>query len=275
MLRFAISLIFLTITASAQAADDMDALCRPGEKIVLAAEDGFFPYTGLYDGELRGFSLDIVAAAYDAVGCGLELVVMPYNRCIREVQTGRQSGCFNTTNSAENVQKYLFHGEPLFRGRILVYGPPGFEGPLTEETFRKSTFSVVRGYTYTDEFDNNPKITKIEVETDFQTLALVARGRADFAVVYEKVAQFHIGNNGDQITPTPVPVADLVDFDLFVSFTKTDVEQSVFKAHALDVGLTRIRENGVYAGIETAWENWLKVGVGEGKPAPHWMRNSS
>lgn len=275
LVRIAIAFILFVTCGTAFAAEDPVSECRPGEKLVLAAEDGFFPYTGSYDGELRGFSLDIVTAAYDAVGCAVELVQMPYSRCLREVQAGRLSGCFNTTNSPENLQKYLFHREPLFRGRILVYGSKERRAAFSPQDFQTSTFSVVRGYTYTDAFDNDPGIRKIEVESDLQTLALVARGRADFAVVYEKVARFHIGNNAEQISPAPVPVAKLVDFDLFVSFSKASVERSVWLAHLLDTGLLRIRGNGVYATIESAWDNWLETGVRRGEPAPRWSSNHS
>lgn len=275
LVRIAIALVLLMSTASAFGADDVLPRCSPDEKVVLAAEDGFFPYTGVYEEELRGFSLDIVSAAFEAVGCELGLVRMPYSRCLREVQSGRMQGCFNTTDSGENLQKYLFHKEPLFRGRIMVYAPPSFQGIFTEEEFEKATFSVVRGYTYTDAFDKNPRIRKIEGETDLQTLALVSRGRADFAVVYEKVAQFHIGNNADRISPAPRPVAKLVDFDLFVSFSKADVTRSVWLARALDIGLEKIRGNGVYAAIEASWEEWLNAGVAAGRPAPHWVGGSS
>lgn len=275
MLRLAFFTLALVFSSSAVAADVDQPVCRPDETVVLAAEDGFFPYTGLFEGDLRGFSFDIVSAAYDAVGCHVEIVHMPYSRCIREIQAGRHDGCFNTTNSTENKLKYFFHEKPLFRGRILVYGASSFDGPFITDAFATATFSVVRGYTYTDEFDNNTAIKKIEVESDLQTLALVARGRADFAVVYEKVAQFHIGNNSNRISPAPKPVAGLADFDLFVSFSKAFVERSVFLAHALDIGLDRIRGNGVYGRIESAWDAWLKVGIREGKPAPHWTANSS
>ncbi len=275
LVRIAIVVFLFLSTASAFGADDVSPRCSPDEKVVLAAEDGFFPYTGVYQEELRGFSLDIVSAAFEAVGCQLELVQMPYSRCLREVQSGRMNGCFNTTDSGENLQKYMFHKQPLFRGRILVYGPPSFQGTFTEKEFEKATFSVVRGYTYTDAFDNNPRIRKIEVETDLQTLALVSRGRADFAVVYEKVAQFHIGNNADKISPAPRPVSELVDFDLFVCFSKADAARSVWLARALDVGLAKIRGNGVYEAIEATWEEWLNSGVGAGRPAPHWIGGSS
>lgn len=269
MIRFLIAGLVLFTLTETQSAAARDA-CPLEEDLVIAAEDAFFPYTGLYEGELRGFSLDIVAAAYSAVGCDVSFVKTPYNRCIREVEAGRQIGCFNTTNSQENRKRFIFHEEPLFRGRIQIYAHPDHSGAFTAADFQTGRFAVVRGYTYTDEFDSNPKIYKIEVESDLQTLALVARGRADFAVVYEKVAQYQIGKNSRRIDPAPVPVFELVEFDLFISFSKHFPERSTALAQLLDEGLRTIRADGTYAAIEGNWDLWLRDGVRENRPPPHW-----
>ena len=246
--------------------------CPVHQPLSIAAEDGFFPYTGLYNGALRGFSLDIAAAAFDAVGCAVRFIQMPYSRCIREVQSGRHLGCFNTTDSEENKKKYIFHDTPLFRGRIMIYAHPSTakSGPFSEEAFHTATFSVVRGYTYTDAFDNDPNIRKIQVETDLQTLALVARERADYALVYEKVAQFNIATYERRINPPPTPVHELVSFDLFISFTRINPDYSRKVAKLLDRGLRTIRDNGVYGAIETGWLGWLKSGVALKQAPPHW-----
>lgn len=236
----------------------------------IAAEDGFFPYTGLFDGELRGFSLDIVAAAFDAAGCRVRFEAMPYARCVRDVEVGRVIGCFNTTNSAANQSKFVFHEEPLFRGKIVVYGHPGRGGTFAESDFETGTFSVVRGYTYTDAFDRSATIRKIAVESDLQTLALVSRGRADFAVVYEKVAQFQIARHRNRIDPAPVPVHSLVEFDLFISFSRMQFARAKALARELDKGLRTIRENGTYEEIETAWDEWLILGAPALEPPPLW-----
>ena len=258
----------IVLPADSGAATDV---CRNGESITIAAEDGFFPYTGVYQGDLRGFSLDIVTAAFDAVGCRVDFAVMPYNRCTRAVQAGRQRGCFNTTGSADNRERYIFHDQPLFRGRIQIFSHPELARGFLPEDFHTKKFSVVRGYTYTDSFDSDKAINKVAVESDLQTLAMVARKRADFAVVYEKVAQYHISKNADMIDPAPLPVHNLVEFDLFVSFTRVDPAGSKALAAALDEGLQRIHDNGTYILIETSWEVWLADGVRKGRPVPQWI----
>lgn len=266
----AVALFFSAFHSGAVAQSDGDHLCGDAPAFTLAAEDGFFPYTGMFEGKLRGFSLDIVSAAFSSVGCDVNFVAMPYARCIRDVQAGRQIGCFNTTNSADNQEKFIFHFQPLFRGKILIYAHPDWAGPFTEEAFEAHSFSVVRGYTYTDAFDRNPAIRKIAVESDVQTLAMVARHRADFAVVYEKVAQFQIGWNRERIKPSPVPVHKLVEYDLFVSFSRISGHLSVKLARALDAGLEKIRNNGTYARIDAAWNAWLSDGVQSDESPPKW-----
>jgi polar amino acid transport system substrate-binding protein len=237
----------------------------------IGAEDGFFPYTGIFEGELRGFSLDVVAAAFDAAGCKVRFKAMPYARCLRDVERGRLLGCFNTTNSDVNQQKFVFHEEPLFRGKILIYAHPERHQAFTEDDFLTGVFSVVRGYTYTDSFDLNAAIGKIAVESDLQTLALVARKRADFAVVYEKVAQFQIVRNKLRIDPAPVPVHSLTEFDLFISFSRAQFAQSKALARELDRGLKEIRANGTYAAIEISWDEWLEHGAASQESPPHWQ----
>jgi polar amino acid transport system substrate-binding protein len=249
--------------------------CPVEDDIVIAAEDAFFPYSGLYKGELRGFAVDIVSAALGAVDCSVTFDVMPYKRCLQEVTQGRQLGCFDTTGSDENRRNFIFHGTPLFYGKILVFTHPDNQADFRPEFFRQKSFSVVRGYTYTDEFDADPGINKIEVDSDLQTLALAARKRSDYAVVYEKVAAFHTSNSPEIISPAPKPVFELVRFDLYVSFSKKLPERSMAVANLLDRGLETIQTNGTYAAIERAWNEWLTSGLKGGKPAPVWVASKS
>ncbi|MCK7614770.1 substrate-binding periplasmic protein [Roseibium sediminicola] len=244
--------------------------CPISDDIVITAEDAFFPYSGLYEGELRGFAVDIVSAAFEEAHCSVSFNIMPYNRCMREVAQGRQLGCFDTTGSEENRRNYIFHEVPLFYGKILIFAHPDNTEAFRPSFFFEKTYSVVRGYTYTDAFDADPAISKIEVDSDLQTLALAAKGRSDYAVVYEKVAAFHISNSPELISPEPVPVEELVRFDLYVSFSKMTPKRSEAVAGILDQGLETIRANGTYAEIERVWDDWLTRGLKNGQPAPFW-----
>jgi polar amino acid transport system substrate-binding protein len=245
--------------------------CPVDEPIAIAAEDAFFPYSGLYENHLRGFAVDVVSASFAAVNCKVAFNTMPYNRCMREVAAGRQLGCFDTTGSRANRRNYIFHEMPLFFGKIMIYRHPDAPASFSADIFKSRTFSVVRGYTYTDAFDADPEISKIEVDSDLQTLALVARRRADYAVVYEKVAEFHMSNSAELISPQPVYVDELVRFGLFISFTRKNPGKSQEIAAMLDNGLKAIHASGTYADIERTWDNWLTIGLRRGEAPPHWQ----
>jgi polar amino acid transport system substrate-binding protein len=269
MTKFCSAMVILLLFVPLIAKAETD--CAALAPVEIGAEDGFFPYTGLYQGRLGGVSLDIVRAAFHASGCQVKFQVMPYNRCMREVEKGRIVGCFNTTNAPENKRRYIIHKEPLVSGRISVFGHPDGDRTFDKARFRRSSFAVVRGYTYTDEFDLDRSISKIEVETDQQTLALVSRGRADYAVVYDKVALFHLRSGDPTITPAPVRLATLVETDLFISFTRRDTLRSQRLADVLDEGLRKIRENGIYSGIEKRWSRWLSGTGGADELFPYWQ----
>lgn len=247
------------------------AKCDAGERIEIAAEDAFFPYSGKYEGQQRGYGFDIVRAAYAAVGCELVLKSVSYNRCMFEVKTSRLLGCFNTTNSEENKRKYLLHKTPLFFGKILVYANQKTKQSFSKEAYDTARFAVVQGYTYSDAFDQRKNINKVEVESDLQTLALVAAGRADYALVYEKVALFQMAGHQDLIKEKLQPVDVHATYGLFVSFSRGMGAKSQRAADLLDQGLSNITISGTYQSIEANWLNWLKNGLAKGDPAPYWQ----
>nr|WP_240969550.1 transporter substrate-binding domain-containing protein [Sneathiella limimaris] len=242
--------------------------CTEGETITLAAEDSFFPYSGLHNGKQRGFSFDIVRAAYAAVGCQLNLLYVPYNRCMEKVENGTFLGCFNTTNSYENSRKYILHNKPLLYGKILIYARKGHPKEFDQSSYHNARFAVVRGYTYTDEFDQDEKIKKVFVDSDLQTLAMVARGRADYALVYEKVAKYQMADHRELIKQLPEPVSLHATYGLYVSFSRALGEKAERAAKLLDTGLSHITVNGTYEDIEKAWTRWLDTGLADGDQPP-------
>jgi hypothetical protein len=63
----------------------------------------------------------------------------------------------------------------------------------------------------------------------------------------------------------------LVETDLFISFTRRDTLRSQRLADVLDEGLRKIRENGIYSGIEKRWSRWLSGTGGADELFPYWQ----
>ena len=90
-----------------------------GERIRIGAEDDWSPYSSVAQGRPVGFAVDLVRAAWAASGVDVELVPLPYARCMKEVDRGLLAGCFDTLH--DPILEYGTAGT-LSRsfGRVLV-----------------------------------------------------------------------------------------------------------------------------------------------------------
>ncbi|MEO7107095.1 MAG: transporter substrate-binding domain-containing protein, partial [Rhodoferax sp.] len=93
-----------------------------GERILIGAEDDWAPYSASIGGKPQGFAVDIVRAAWAASGLDVELIPLPYARCMKEVERGDLAGCFDTLRDPVLESKYRWHQQPLFQARIGIYG---------------------------------------------------------------------------------------------------------------------------------------------------------
>ena len=95
------------------------AVALAGERIRIGAEDDWSPYSSVSKGKPVGFAVDVVRAAWAASGVDVELVPLPYARCMKEVDRGLLAGCFDTLH--DPILEYGTAGT-LSRsfGRVLV-----------------------------------------------------------------------------------------------------------------------------------------------------------
>lgn len=92
------------------------------QQITLVAEDDWYPYTAQRDGRIVGLTVDLVKAAYGAVGVRLDLKTMPFARCMTLVERGEELGCFNSGQDLKHSQdSYLFHATPLLLNSNGIY----------------------------------------------------------------------------------------------------------------------------------------------------------
>ncbi len=102
------------------------------ERIRIGAEDNWSPYSSVSNGKPVGFAVDVVRAAWVAAGVDVELVPLPYARCMKDVDRGVLAGCFDTLRDPILESKYRWHAQPLFRARIGIYGRVATESVRTD-----------------------------------------------------------------------------------------------------------------------------------------------
>lgn len=223
------------------------------DKVRIGAEDDWRPYSYAVGGEPVGFAVDIVKAVWAAANVPLELVPLPYARCMRMVDNGDLDGCFDTLRDARTEANYRWHREPLFKARIAIYGrkigqTPSVMGP---EDLVGQRVGVTNGYDYGQAFDNDRRMVRDVAASDLASLRKLVAGRVDYALVYDQVAN-RIADLHPELAQQFVQRGVLVEPLLYLSFKRKgdDLARLITK---FDQGLAAIRKSGEYARIESRW----------------------
>jgi polar amino acid transport system substrate-binding protein len=222
------------------------------EVLRIGAEDDWSPYSYVENGEAKGFAADIVRAAWSAAGVKVELVPLPYARCMKEVDNNALAGCFDTLRDPRTEARYLWHKVPLFKARIAIYGPS--KGPSKGVVFKDlygARVGVTNGYDYGQAFDNDPAMKRDVAPSDLASLRKLAAGRIDYALVFDRVAESIFRKNPD-LAAAIQQRGVLVEPSLYISFARNmpGIEATIAK---FDAGLDKIRKSGEYARIEARW----------------------
>lgn len=224
------------------------------DRIRIGAEDDWRPYSYAVAGEPAGFAVDIVRAAWTAAGVDVELVSLPYSRCMIEVERGALAGCFDTLRNPLIEFKFRWHQQPLFKARIGIYGRVGSgngRAGITEQNLRGKRIGITHGYEYGEAFDSDARVLREMAPSDLSSLRKLAAGRVDYALVYERNADLIMANNPDW-GRTIEQQGILTEPHLYLSFSRSfpGVERYIA---LFDQGLAKVHSSGEYARIDARW----------------------
>lgn len=176
----AIVLLAVLLTAQANA----------GEKLRLVA-DSWPPFTqaSLLN---NGLASDLVSTALQRAGYGTEYEQVPWARALLGVEEGRYDVLINAWFSEDRTRIGQFSGEYLLnRVRFLKRSRSSVQFRDLSQLYERP-IAVVRGYSYSAEFDNDPLLEKVPVSDFSMALRMVAAGRVDLAVEDEFVARYYL-----------------------------------------------------------------------------------
>jgi polar amino acid transport system substrate-binding protein len=224
------------------------------ETIVLGAEDSWYPYSGLVNNEAQGFTVDLVRAAFAAVGVQANFLPLPYARCTKEVKSGTLLGCFDTSRSAIVEPDFLWHQKPMFYASVKIYArsPTKVSGTTVQDLVGKRV-AVTNGYEYGNAFDSNTAIFRDNSPNDLSALRKLAMGRVDYALVFSRVATMLIKKNADELMGKIAVVGELERLPLYTIFSKT-YPNSARYVELFERGFDAITKNGRLKEIEKQWE---------------------
>lgn len=231
------------------------------ETLTLVAENDWYPYAADRNGEARGISVDIVRAAYAAVGVDVQFKLMSYARCMEVLDLGEEVGCFNTPDDDAIRLAQLLPEHALDINPAFIYTRvDNVTDTLSLAQLGGKVVGIVNGYRYGNAFMQDPDILHEYSPSDLQNLKKLSAGRLDYIVLYERVARYLIGQYGEELAIKIKPVTPIGKIAIFVSFSQHH-PRSAEAMKQFDKGMDKLQESGRYAAILHDWDTRLIFGV--------------
>lgn len=250
---------FLVLTAPAAA-----------ETVTVGAEDDWYPYSGVVksagpDGgkgsaEVQGITIDVVRAAFEAVGITVRYDVMPYARCMALTRTSTLLGCFNTLRHPGIENDYLWHDPPMFKVQYKIYA----RADSTEQNIRPKDLegrrvAVTHAYEYGAEFDTNDRIVRVFSPRDESNFRMVLRGRADYTVALDINTRMLVKRRPDLAGKFRI-VGAVAESGVYMVFSRHHPDSKRLMAR-FEEGLKIIIRSSKVQAIEDAWYSKLTGGA--------------
>jgi polar amino acid transport system substrate-binding protein len=222
--------------------------------LLIGAEDDCAPFSSVDKGQPVGMAVEIVSAIFAESHLPVQLVPMPYDRCMQAALSGRMHGCFDTVPDTQLRRDYLFHATPLFSDTtLIVVRSDGPDTPLQLRDLEGHKVVTTSGYTYGDAFERNKKIERVQAIGDINTLRTLKSGAADHAIVYRHILAYLLKGKGQDLKGAFKPVGTLADNALYISFSRQMPDAKNVLAQ-FDAAHQRLIKSGAIARIEKRWE---------------------
>jgi polar amino acid transport system substrate-binding protein len=227
--------------------------------VKIAVEDDWAPYAYLdaSTGEPKGFSVDLVKALFKKMNIELELVVVPFSRCLFYAETGHTHGCFNATIISGNQDTYYWHSTPMFHEDLAIFGHiSSEETELGPNDLVGKSVGYTLGYTYPTEVMENNEITLFGVNSDDQLLEMLALQHIDLIMINEMPGYLRaseLPNVAGQVRKVGTVSSD----GFWLAFSKS-VEGNLELVNKFEQALVEFKKSGEYHELYQSFLNTLK-----------------
>ena len=161
--------------------------------ITLVA-DPYPPYQYEEGGAIKGIDADLIAFAFQAIGYDVQVGLLPWEECLRQLDAGKADGIFQITCTPEREKRYVF-SDLLRTAETAFFALSNQVIQLSEtvdlrEQLESLTLGVLSGYSYDPAIDSLDPTTKVQVDRQEDLLLGLKEKRFDLAVMDVGVAAF-------------------------------------------------------------------------------------
>ncbi len=229
---------------------DFAPYCFAKENAVFAGEEVIPP--GSDSGQLQGYSWDVVRESFHAMDYTIRLYVVPWERAMHYLASGRVAAIFPANETVEREHEYAFSSEYVDQIRTVIYVRADSDLVWRDlASLNGLAIGFVRGWSYGKNWEAMGGIAKEAIDTIIQGFDLVAKGRLAGVAGYQ-LPYDHALKKANRAAEFKI-VGMFDTMDEFLMGQKGDRNGRAC-LDLFDQGKKRIRENGVLSAIEGRWQ---------------------
>jgi polar amino acid transport system substrate-binding protein len=164
------------------------------DKCVPLVADPYPPYQYEEGGIVKGIDYETAASAFQAVGYDVQVRLLPWEECLRQLDSGGADGIFQIARTAKREKRYVFSdllrtAETAFfalSNRAIRFS----EGLDLHKQIEPFTLGVLAGYSYDPLIDDLDPARKVAVDRQEDLLFGLKEARFDLVVADSGVAAF-------------------------------------------------------------------------------------
>lgn len=227
------------------------------KEIKICDDDGGWPPYTYADPKNKenviGAATDIVKEILKRAGNVGKVTLMPWKRCLGEVESGASSMLINASYNDERAKKYLVSKPYYTIASGLVYLSSKFpQKPeiKTVDEMKKYKYCGLLGYNY-DMYKLPAENLDMQAKDEDQRFKKLRAGRCDFILADLEILKGFVKMgqvNMDGTDSIPIPESKPKEFHMLISRAESAGEPLL---KTLDEGLEKLKADGTYTKIFT------------------------
>jgi len=215
--------------------------------LVFAGNDRFAPYSYLSDDSPDGYSVDLMKILSAAINADIRIKLMPWERCIEELKTGKIDGLLGVPIYKER-EAYVNYSRPVAEIDFAIFVESGNSYVNSIKSLEGTVVGVHKESLITETLLKDKRIKILETESVIEALNKL-KNREVTAVIAEKnVALYYIQQKKiEGIKIAGSPVGPVYEYALAVRKGKTNLLKEINR------GLTILEENSTLKKVKRKW----------------------
>ncbi len=201
----------------------------------------FIPHNGEHLPN-QGYAIQMLREIFASQQQEVHFEFLPWPRALLQAKEGEAVAIVTIWHSAERA-KYLNYPTPLYSNKVMLYHNkqrPVVFTQLDQLPATKLRLGMVRGYSYPEVIEQLP-FDKVEVNTDLESLKMLALGRVDLVVCEQQVAEYILKTELASYSTIETTGAPVEERPMYIAFSKAH-PQSALLQQKYEKGLLDLKQ---------------------------------